>query len=61
MLHRVLRFIIGSLNWTISHHDRICKANIRAIEKLQQVNILLDKEAVWAGKAIAKLEAILEG
>lgn len=60
MLHRVLRFIIRSLNWTISHHDQVCKANIIAIEKLQRINILLDKEAVWATTAIARVEQILE-
>ncbi len=58
-LHVLLRFVIRFLNWTISHHDQVCKANIRMIEGLQQANILLDREAVWASKAISRLETLL--
>ncbi len=58
-LHKILRFVIRVLDWTISHHDQICKANIRAIEALQQANILLDKEAHWASQAIERLESLL--
>ncbi len=58
-IHRILRLLVRHLERVASRNDRICKSNIRIMEGLQQANILLDKEAVWATKAAARLEALL--
>ncbi len=58
-IHRIMRLLIRHLEKVATRNDRLCKANIRIMEGLQQANILLDREAVWATKAAARLEALL--